>query len=133
MSTLKSSRLLGTLILLLGNLSLPVQASGLTQSNAIIAQSPPTSAPLQLTEQSLCPADLADAIKQKIEQPNLRRSRWGILVQTLESKEILYQLNADQFFTPASNTKLFTTAAALQKLGADFRIRTPVLRDWGSS
>ena len=126
MSELKSSTLLGTLILLLGNLPSSVQATGFSQPNVVIVQSLPASGHSEPIEQSLCPADLSDSIRHIIDQPNLWRSRWGIQVQTLESEEILYQLNADQFFTPASNAKLLTTAAALQKLGTDFRIRTPV-------
>lgn len=37
-----------------------------------------------------------------------------------------YTRNADLAYTPASNTKLFTTAAALAKLGKDYRLPTVV-------
>ena len=126
MSALKSSALLGTLILLLGNLSSQVQAIGFPQPNVVIARSGPASGQSKPIEPSLCPEHLSDSIRKIIDQPNLRRSRWGIQVQTLESEDILYQLNGDQFFTPASNVKLLTTAAVLQRLGTDFRVRTPV-------
>ena len=33
----------------------------------------------------------------------------------------------DRFFVPASNTKLFTTALGLSRLGADYRYETVVL------
>ena len=39
---------------------------------------------------------------------------------------MLYARNADHLFQPASNMKLFTTAAALEKLGPDFVFRTTV-------
>jgi D-alanyl-D-alanine carboxypeptidase/D-alanyl-D-alanine-endopeptidase (penicillin-binding protein 4) len=41
---------------------------------------------------------------------------WGILVQRLADGETIYNYNADQGFIPASNMKILTTAAALQRL-----------------
>ncbi|NET70726.1 MAG: D-alanyl-D-alanine carboxypeptidase/D-alanyl-D-alanine-endopeptidase [Sphaerospermopsis sp. SIO1G2] len=41
----------------------------------------------------------------------------------------MYSREPQKLFIPASNTKLFTTAAALNKLGKDFRIRTSIYQD----
>ncbi len=41
----------------------------------------------------------------------------------------LYQHNAQQLFTPASNMKIFTTAVALDVLGANYRWRTSIYAD----
>jgi serine-type D-Ala-D-Ala carboxypeptidase/endopeptidase (penicillin-binding protein 4) len=57
-------------------------------------------------------------------------SNWGILVESLEDGKVLYSHNADKYFIPASNTKLFTTAAALQKLDPYGTIRSSSVRDW---
>lgn len=54
---------------------------------------------------------------------------WGIEVVDLETGKTLYRWNADRFFVPASNTKLFTTAMALTRLGPDFTFQTRVLAD----
>ena len=54
---------------------------------------------------------------------------WGIEVVDLESGKTLYRWNADRFFVPASNTKLFTTAMALSRLGPDFTLQTRVVAD----
>ena len=51
---------------------------------------------------------------------------WGIEVAELPKGKILYRRNTDHLFLPASNLKLFTTAAALQTLGPDFVFRTTV-------
>jgi D-alanyl-D-alanine carboxypeptidase/D-alanyl-D-alanine-endopeptidase (penicillin-binding protein 4) len=51
---------------------------------------------------------------------------WGVLVTDAETGEILYSRNAGNFFLPASDAKLFTTALALATLGPSYRIRTTV-------
>lgn len=56
---------------------------------------------------------------------------WGILVQSLATGETIYHYNADRGFIPASNTKILTTAAALQRMdpNATFSGNTSV-REW---
>jgi serine-type D-Ala-D-Ala carboxypeptidase/endopeptidase (penicillin-binding protein 4) len=58
--------------------------------------------------------------------PNVARGRLGLLVVDLENGAVLAGENSANFFTPASNAKLFTTAAALVRLGPDYRFRTVV-------
>ena len=53
-----------------------------------------------------------------------RHATWGALVVSLTRGDTLFSLRADRRFLPASNAKLFTTAAALHYLGADFRFVT---------
>jgi D-alanyl-D-alanine carboxypeptidase/D-alanyl-D-alanine-endopeptidase (penicillin-binding protein 4) len=54
------------------------------------------------------------------------KGAWGVLVTDAKTGEVLYARNADGYFMPASNAKLFTTALALATLGPDYRVRTPV-------
>jgi D-alanyl-D-alanine carboxypeptidase/D-alanyl-D-alanine-endopeptidase (penicillin-binding protein 4) len=73
-----------------------------------------------------CPSNLNAAIDNIINRSEFMRSRWGILIQKLDSQETLYSLDFQKYFLPASNVKLLTTAAALLRLGSQFRIRTSV-------
>lgn len=54
---------------------------------------------------------------------------WGIEVTNLRSGRRLYARNSDHVFTPASNVKLLTTAAALKRLGPGFRYKTDLYID----
>jgi D-alanyl-D-alanine carboxypeptidase/D-alanyl-D-alanine-endopeptidase (penicillin-binding protein 4) len=54
------------------------------------------------------------------------KGAWGLMVSDAATGEVLYARNADGYFMPASNTKLFTTALALATLGPDYRVRTTV-------
>jgi len=49
---------------------------------------------------------------------------WGILIADRDTGETLYELNADKFFIPASNAKIFTSALVLSTLPRDFRFHT---------
>ena len=59
------------------------------------------------------------------------RGFWGIEVAELPSGRILFSRDAQHLFHPASNMKLFTTAAALERLGPDFVFRTTVESESG--
>ncbi|UOY92466.1 D-alanyl-D-alanine carboxypeptidase/D-alanyl-D-alanine-endopeptidase [Ectobacillus sp. JY-23] len=52
--------------------------------------------------------------------------RAGISVYNTKTGESVYQHDADKTFVPASNLKLYVTAAALDRLGEEYRFRTEV-------
>src|SRR5262249_53757062 len=58
--------------------------------------------------------------------PEMSRGFWGIEVVSVPDGKVLYSQNADKLFTPASNTKLFTTAAALALIGPTYQFRTTI-------
>lgn len=70
--------------------------------------------------------DLTRKINAILEQPPLDRAHWGIDMVDLETGKTLFLQNAEQLFLPASNAKLFTTAAALAIAGPEYRFRTTV-------
>ncbi|MBI3365894.1 MAG: D-alanyl-D-alanine carboxypeptidase/D-alanyl-D-alanine-endopeptidase [Ignavibacteriae bacterium] len=53
----------------------------------------------------------------------------GIQVMSVENEKILYDLNSQKLFHPASNMKLLTTAAGLHALGTTFQFKTHLLTD----
>ena len=54
------------------------------------------------------------------------KGEWGILVVDAKTGETRYERNADSYFVPASNMKLFTTALALARLGPDYQFHTTI-------
>jgi serine-type D-Ala-D-Ala carboxypeptidase/endopeptidase (penicillin-binding protein 4) len=72
----------------------------------------------------------ADALFRRIDSilsaPELQRNLWGVEVISLPDGKVLYQHNADKLMQPASNTKLFATAAALGLIGPDYKFQTTV-------
>src|SRR5262249_5859061 len=55
---------------------------------------------------------------------NAQRACWGMLIIDRNTGATLYEMNADHFFTPASNAKLFTTSLALATLGPEYKFHT---------
>jgi D-alanyl-D-alanine carboxypeptidase/D-alanyl-D-alanine-endopeptidase (penicillin-binding protein 4) len=80
---------------------------------------------------SSAPADLALAkeIDRTIDESDLAQARWGVFVMSMSDDRVLYSRNGDKLFTPASNMKIYTTAAGLDLLGEDYRWRTSVYAD----
>ena len=94
---------------------------------------------LCFTITSACLAQAATAanpaLQQQIEaitqQPAVARAHWGVSVTTLSGAPVA-TLNDGQFFHPASNTKLFTTATVSALLPLNSRLHTRVLAMGGS-
>src|SRR5215831_13423481 len=74
---------------------------------------------------AMAPSELFRARAQLVlgsGQPS--KGDWGLLIADAATGEVLFEQNADRYFVPASNMKLFTTALALARLGPEFRFRT---------
>jgi serine-type D-Ala-D-Ala carboxypeptidase/endopeptidase (penicillin-binding protein 4) len=72
------------------------------------------------------PRLLTPKINAILADPDMARGFWGIEIVSLTNGQVLYSQNADKLFIPASNTKLFTTAAVLALIGPDYKCRTTV-------
>ncbi len=74
------------------------------------------------------PLTLAERLQAVLSRPEFRHAIFGIEFYSLDTGEVLYALNADKLFVPASTTKLLTEGTALELLGADYSFHTRVYR-----
>jgi D-alanyl-D-alanine carboxypeptidase/D-alanyl-D-alanine-endopeptidase (penicillin-binding protein 4) len=72
---------------------------------------------------------LRKAVELLVAQPPLAAAHVGIEVQSLEDGQVVFSRNAEDLLNPASNTKLITSAAALLRLGPEYRFSTDYLAD----
>jgi D-alanyl-D-alanine carboxypeptidase/D-alanyl-D-alanine-endopeptidase (penicillin-binding protein 4) len=79
------------------------------------------------------PAALRPVLDEILARRGLDGARVGVCVVSLETGATLYQHDADVLLNPASNVKLFTSAAALSRLGPEHRFETEVSVDAASA
>lgn len=72
---------------------------------------------------------LKKALLQVIDRSALKTARISVQVQSLDDGTVIFAQNADELLNPASNVKLVTAAAALARLGPDYRFDTDFLTD----
>lgn len=82
---------------------------------------------VRATGGAAAPGDLAAQLENFVTQPRFAGALWGVKVVSLDSGRTLFEHHADRLMSPASNSKLYTGALALDQLGGDYRIRTPLL------
>jgi serine-type D-Ala-D-Ala carboxypeptidase/endopeptidase (penicillin-binding protein 4) len=63
-------------------------------------------------------------IAAHISQVRFAPASWGVKIISLDTGRTIFEHNPEKYFNPASNAKLYTTALALERLGADYRIKT---------
>ena len=71
---------------------------------------------------------LVQRIQKVISRPEFAHANFGIEFYSLDTGKVVYALNADKLFVPASTTKTLTEGTVLAKLGADYRFHTRVYR-----
>jgi D-alanyl-D-alanine carboxypeptidase/D-alanyl-D-alanine-endopeptidase (penicillin-binding protein 4) len=82
-------------------------------------------------------AGMAASLPENIDRllalnPVAKTAFFGIKIVDLSSEKTLFELNSEHFFVPASNTKLFTTALALSRLGPGYVFTTRVVHEGDS-
>lgn len=139
MMTFKRFAFIGTgLVVLLGGIverTAPAAPPALPAPAALAASQAPAE-PIQLATSAIREWEIAPEVDQLrsdlarvIAGPAWRNAQFGVLVVSLERGDTLFSLNPDLPLAPASNMKLYSTAAALYYLGPEFRYSTYVLAD----
>jgi len=70
--------------------------------------------------------ELRSQMAAYLAQPRYDGALWGVKIVSLGSGKTLFESHADRLMSPASNSKLYTGALALDRLGGDYRFTTPV-------
>jgi D-alanyl-D-alanine carboxypeptidase/D-alanyl-D-alanine-endopeptidase (penicillin-binding protein 4) len=73
--------------------------------------------------------DFPTRVAEIMERPAARRAFWGVHVVDLATGRVVYGLNSEKLFIPASNAKLFSTALALERLGPERRFDTQLVAE----
>lgn len=72
-------------------------------------------------------AALRAELEAMLASPRFAGALWGVSVVSLPTGEVLFTHGAERRMSPASNTKLFAAALALDRLGGASRLQTHVL------
>jgi serine-type D-Ala-D-Ala carboxypeptidase/endopeptidase (penicillin-binding protein 4) len=104
-----------------------------TQTFPSKPSNPSASPQIAQTGSTICPANLSNAVNSIASRYNLQRYHWGYYVQPLATNIPLASYQGNSLFVPASSNKLLTTAAVLNHLGGQYRLRTSVYQDPNSN
>ncbi|MDQ3685825.1 MAG: D-alanyl-D-alanine carboxypeptidase/D-alanyl-D-alanine-endopeptidase [Acidobacteriota bacterium] len=96
-----------------------ISPAAVTTPSAAPVAAPRRAAPLTLEE-------LRAGIKETIGQTQFASSHLAVKIVSLDTGRTLYEENANKWLQPASNMKLYTVAAALDRLTPDYRFITSV-------
>src|SRR5437879_4711920 len=73
-------------------------------------------------------SSLSQRIQKVISRPEFAHANFGIEFYSLDTGKVVYALNADKLFVPATTTKIITEGTLLATLGAGYRFHTRVYR-----
>ncbi len=85
--------------------------------------------PADAAKKPVRPATLEQRLNALLRRGPVRRSEIGVVVTRIGDAAPLVALNPGKLLVLASTTKVFTTAAALDRLGPDYKFRTRLYRD----
>ncbi|MBE7557577.1 D-alanyl-D-alanine carboxypeptidase/D-alanyl-D-alanine-endopeptidase [bacterium] len=105
-------------------LTIVVLVGGVLGLPAGLAQAPAPRRPAAPAAQKPVPPSLDATIRGILQKYRIPAASAGILAQSPDGKTTYYSLNPDTPLIPASNMKLWTTAAALDELGPAYRFST---------
>ncbi len=89
-----------------------------------VAPTAATGSGTALTTRSL--GELQMRIRDVLQRPSLSQAFVGVKVTSADTGKILFEENSNKLLRPASGMKLYTVAAALDRLSPDYRFITSV-------
>lgn len=93
---------------------------------AIPQASPEPAVPAPKVAPATTLPELQTKISEILAKPELASAMVGVKVVSLDNGRVLFEENAHKLLRPASNMKLYTVAAALDRLSPDYRFVTSV-------
>jgi serine-type D-Ala-D-Ala carboxypeptidase/endopeptidase (penicillin-binding protein 4) len=88
--------------------------------------SPASSRPIAAAPAPRTLAELLTRIQEVVRQPALEPGFFAVKIVSLDTGVVIYEQSANKFVRPASNMKLYTVAAALDRLTVDYHFMTSV-------
>lgn len=86
---------------------------------AVVGQTPPPATLVQLQQR----------LAEHVSHPRFAAGTLGVKVVSLDTGKTLFEHDAHKLLSPASNSKLYTVALALDTFGGDYRIKTSLYSD----
>ncbi len=105
-------------------LNLVILATPKTQTKKIHNQTVSTKTQKAKSKQAL--PRLQQQIATLLKQPEFTAAGVSIRIIAQASGKVIFEKDSEKLLKPASNMKIYTTAVALETLGAEYRIRTSV-------
>ncbi len=102
----------------------PRQTPTPSPTPVVIAPAPAPVAPQSPAPRTL--EELRARIREITARPEFASSHLAVKIVSLDTGRVLYEENAHKWMQPASNMKLYTVAAALDRFGPDYRFITSV-------
>ena len=112
-----------------GRVSVTDTAEPPSKPQKTAAFSPKTQLPAVPVASKTTKKSLAERVKSILNEKTLKLTTVGIQIVDLDSGDIVYAHNENTFLKPASNTKLVTTAAALNILGPEYQFESAIYTD----
>ena len=93
----------------------------------VVLSLPVSPASAQGTDAARSIEELRAQLQAHVTAPRFNAALWSVKIASLDTGRTVFEHHADRLMSPASNSKLYAGALALDHFGGDYRILTPIL------